>query len=359
MRTFTKPSAWLAAIALLLTAASTDAALPIDLEVAAEQNAPFGAMQEWGQMLSEMNLAHVRLRGAKGNDKPDIQPVGEGAGKHYNVTAILTRRDELLLPGGKFTQGDRARLKQFFQDLPDRFEESKIQRGPFGLQVDAYNALLEDLSTTVDQTTKDRSAESVVSAVAATIKTSLTFSDAATGVLHEAPALTAELKGMSAGTGLAVALRAANLVMIPQQEKGSPLVLRIESLAADQSAWPVGWKPRGAPKQVAPAMYESTMVEIEGYPLEKALTALAPHMGVALVYDQRTLAVRHIDPAKAPVKFPAGKTYIRRAVDRVLGQAQLAGELRIDDAGRPFYWMTQYGPESPHAKELVRVAVSK
>ena len=63
------------------------------------------------------------------------------------------------------------------------------------------------------------------------------------------------------------------------------------------------------------------------------------------------IADRGLDPAKVEVKYPAEKTYIRRAVDRILAQGRLAGELRVDDAGRPFYWVTQYGPLSQRAPE--------
>ena len=69
-------------------------------------------------------------------------------------------------------------------------------------------------------------------------------------------------------------------------------------------------------------------------------------MEVPLLFDERVLAVRSIDPAKIEVSFPRGKTYIRRAVDRVLSQARLAGELRVDEAEKPFYWITQFGPDN-------------
>jgi hypothetical protein len=145
-----------------------------------------------------------------------------------------------------------------------------------------------------------------------------------------------------------VALRTAGLLLAPVATDGQPVTLRVVALAPNQQCWPTGWKPAGSPRTLVPAMYRFTTVEIEDYPLEQALEALAPHAGIPLVVDAHMVARRRIDMA-AKVKYPAEKTYIRRALDRILAQGRLAGELRVDEAGRPFYWITQWGPESPRA----------
>lgn len=342
-----------------LADACAHAALPIQLEVAVQQDAPLGAMQEWGRVLSEMDLARVQLRGARGDDQPAVETIGEGAAAHYSVTAVLTRGNDLIIPGGKFNLGQRAQLKQFLQELPERVVEAGIERGPFGLPVEKFAALLEDLSTTVTESTAGQRPEPMVVAIAAGIETRLLVSPAARDALRAAPLVDVELKGMSSGAALAAVLRTANLAMVPLDSKTQPLVLQLVRASAPEPTWPIGWKPPGAPKQVAPAMYEFTTIEIDGYSLAQALEALGPHMGVPLVFDQRMLAERKIDPAAVQVKLSAGKTYIRRAVDRILSQGRLAGELRIDDAGRPFYWITQFGKESPRATELKRVNSDK
>lgn len=352
-------TAWLAAIASLVAAACAQAALPIDLEVAVQQDAPLGAMQEWGRVLSEMDLARVRLRGANGNDQPAIETTGEGDGKRYSVIAILTRRNELVFPGGKFGSGNRAQLKQFLEELPERVEEAGIERGPFGLPADDFEALVADLSTPVGESTAGQRPEPMLVAIAQGIETELSVDVAARNALRAAPLVDAELKGLSSGTALAAVLRTANLAMAPIPSKTQPTLLHIVPASSKDPSWPVGWKPLDAPKRVAPAMYEFTTIEIDGYSLARALEALGPHMGAPLVFDQLTLQERKIDPSKSPVKFPAGKTYIRRAVDNILSQGRLAGELRVDEAGRPFYWITQFGQVSPRATELKRAVSAK
>ena len=337
------------AAAAALVAGGARAALPIDLEVAADQAAPPGSMQEWGRVLAEMDLARLRLRGRTGADEPVVTSTGEGDARRYRVVGILNRRAELVLVGGRFTPGDAGRLRKFFEGLPERTEEAAIERGPFGLTKQGFEELFDDLSTAVAASTKGVPAADAVRAIAQGMKTPLKFDPAAQAALAAAKPLGVELQGMSRGSALAAALRPAGLALVPAEPRGQPVALGVVSDAPQLASWPVGWKADGVPRQVAPAMYQFRNIEIEGFTLARALEALAAPFGAPIVMDERVLAARQIDPAKIPVSLKRGKTYLRRAVDRILAQARLSGELRVDEAGRPFYWVTQFGEDSPRA----------
>jgi hypothetical protein len=163
--------------------------------------------------------------------------------------------------------------------------------------------------------------------------------------------MTTELKGFSLGTSLAIVLRSAGLAMTPEQPRGKPLSLRVVHIEPKKEYWPAGWKPEKIASQVAPPMYRFTTVEISGFSLAQALDALAPHMGVPLVFDERVMAARKIDLAKIQARYPKGKTYIRRAVDHILSAGGLVGELRLDEADKPFYWITHYSAKASPAEE--------
>jgi hypothetical protein len=326
--------------------AEAQAALPIDIEVAAEAGSPFGAMQEWGKLLNEMDLARVRLRGANGGDEPSVTPSGEGESQRFKLVGILNRRDQLELPGGKFGFGDRAKLKAYFESLPERAANQGVERGIFNLTKQQFEQVYDDLSAPVTTSTKGMTPEAIVTSLQEGLTIPLEIDAAARGALRAAKPLSGELQGMSTGSAIAIALRPAELTMLPEQKLGQPLQLRVVKAEAGVRGWPAGWRPAQTARELVPAMYRFTNIEIKGFTLDEALAALGPHMEVPLLFDERVLAVRGIDPAKIEVSFPRGKTYIRRAVDRVLSQARLAGELRIDEAEKPFYWITQFGPDN-------------
>ena len=51
------------------------------------------------------------------------------------------------------------------------------------------------------------------------------------------------------------------------------------------------------------------------------------------------------------VRFPAKRTFYKRVLDQVLFQARLEAELRVDDANRPFIWVTTIGaPQRPDTR---------
>ncbi len=344
--------------ALAMLPAAANAELPVELEVAAQADAPFGAMQAWNKILAEMNLTRVRLRGARGGDVPSLEVHGEGAGQRFILVGMLNHRDELVLPGGKFTQGDRARLKQFFADLPRRLEDERNPRGRFSLTREEFEQVFADLSRPVTEPTLDGAPHELVATLTKEFAMPVAGSAATKAALREAAPFRAQMKGLTTGTTLAAVLRAAGLQFVPEKIGAGPLTLRVAPLDSGSESWPVGWKPLGGPRQTAPAMYRVTNIEIENYTLAKALEALAPHMAVPLVFDQRVLAQREIDLAAIQVKYPRGKTFVRNAVDSILSQGRLAGELRIDEAGQPFYWITQFSKDSPRATNIEQPPVT-
>jgi hypothetical protein len=327
------------------------AALPVDMEVAVVKGAPRGAMQEWGKRLNELGLAHVRLRGANTGDKPAITPIGAGEQQRFHVVGILSDRDKLILPGVAFGAGDMERLKEFLAGMGERLEEQGVERGIFGLTKSQFEETYKSLSGVVLTPTKGVKPDAAFASLTQGLRLPIEMTPEAQATLQQAPPLVTEVKGLSLGTSLAIVLRSAGLALIPEQPRGKPLSLRVVHIEPKKEYWPAGWKPEKAASLIAPPMYRSTTVEINGFTLAQALDALAPHMGVPLLFDERVIAARKIDPAKIQSRYPKGKTYIRRAVDHILSQAGLVGELRVDEAEKPFYWITHYSANAQPGEE--------
>jgi len=341
------------ALALALAAVATArAALPIELEVAAEGDAPFGAMQEWSRMLSELDLARVRLRGAHGGDEPKLEVRTSAGGKQYVLLGILDRRNQLVLPGGAFSQSQRAELKQFLQDLPRREAESGVERGMFGLTREQFLPVLAALSKPFDESTLDGAPHELLTALTRDVELPVEGDVTMRAKLRDAKPFRAQMKGLSTGTILAAMLRSAGLQLVPDTRGQEPITLRVMPIDPAKPSWPVGWKPDASPRLAAPAMYTIRNVEISNFTLADALVALGAPMGVPIVVDQRVVEARGIDLTSVQVKFPRKKTYVRRAVDALLSQGRLEGDLRVDEAGQAFYWATQFGKDSPRAVSL-------
>ncbi len=324
------------------------ATLPIHLEVAMEAGVPITAPQEWAKLLGKLDLRRVRLRSARADDQPAIEISESTAGPRIKLLGILNRRNELLLPKHRFKPHDLSVMRAYFEQLAAEGTEADADLGRFGLTKKQFFAVHADFSRVVAFSTKDLTAAEVLRKLDEKFSLPVIRSKGTNSRLNRSP-LGIELRHMAAGTALAMALRQEGLALRPEKPRGKPLQLRIVPYDSTLETWPVGWKSEVSIRQLAPKMFESLTIEIASHTLAQVLDVLTPRLGVPLILDRWTLEKNAIDPSKIEVKISRGKTYAKRAVDRILSQARLAGELRVDEQGHPFYWVTQFGKESLRA----------
>ncbi len=260
------------------------------------------------------------------------------------------------MPGGTFGRGDRAKLKDFFDRLAaDGADSLTAPNGRFGLTEKELATVLADLSQSIDFETKGQAARPVVDRFMAKLSLKLAFEGDAERALRDAAPFGDELKGLSAGTGLAIWLRNYGLVMRPEKLRGQPVVYRVtvaeadaiglstlgKTESADAKCWPIGWQPENGPGAVAPSLLESLNAEIDGYTLEEALNAIGPRLKVPMYLDHAALAAHKIEPAKVQVKVARARMSYKRLLDRVLTQAHLGSSVRVDENGMAFLWVTR------------------
>ncbi|MEX0614183.1 MAG: hypothetical protein WD229_18835 [Pirellulales bacterium] len=343
-------------VLLFALATGVRAAAPIQLELATERGVQITAPHEWLQLLTELGIDNVRIRAAQPGDQPRVENLGTAERPVYHALGILTSRHQLLLPGGTFSRSDRGRLKDYFERLAaDGGESLTAPRGMFGLTEKEIEAVFADLAQPIDFETKGQSPRTVIERLHAKFDSKVAVDAEGDRALRDAKSIEDELEGLSAGTGLAMILRNCRLVLRPEKSRGQPVVYRvalavadsIDSItlgkAADRSLphWPIGWEPQQTPGRTAPSLFEFLNAEIDGYTLEEALAAIGPRLKVPLYLDHAALAADQIEPAKIQVRLARTRTIYKRVIDRVLAQARLGSQVRVDEAGTAFLWITR------------------
>jgi hypothetical protein len=350
-----QPQILATAVIAFACAANSNAAPPIELELATDRGVQITAPQEWLQLLAGIGVTNVRIRGLQAGDTPVAKNHGTAERPSYRVFGIITSRD-LRLPGGTFTLGQRAKLKDYFDRLgADGAESLTAPRGRFGLTEKELSAVLADLSQLIDFETKDQTLRAVLDRLQSKLRLKCVIDADAARAIGKAPPVADDLKNFAAGTGLAMMLRSAGLNFRPEKSRGEVVAYHIavaSPAAIDQSTlgktedqeltvWPIGWEPDEAPGAVAPTLLESRPVEIRGYSLEEALAAIAPLAKVPLLFDHAALAARHIHPANIQVELAREQLTYRRMIDRILSPARLGSQIRVDENGKPFLWITK------------------
>jgi hypothetical protein len=91
---------------------------------------------------------------------------------------------------------------------------------------------------------------------------------------------------------------------------------------------------------VLPELFKFLNVEVSDTLLAESLEAIRGRLNVPLIVDQNNLAKQQIDFATVKVTLPKTNTYYSKVLERLLFQAKLKYELRVDEADRPFLWIT-------------------
>jgi hypothetical protein len=364
----------LAAAILVLTATGACRAAPhVDLELVTERGVQITAPQQWLQLLAGIGIENVRIRGAKPGDVPKVSNLGTEQRPSFEVVGVITARDQLQLPGGTFSRADRGRIKDYFERLAaDGAEALTAARGMFGLTEKEIESVFADLAQPVEFETKGRSLGAVVDQLQSIFKLKLAIDTRADSTIREARPVADELNGVSAGTGLSLMLRANGLVMRPEKSRGNPVVYRVatddpsggarppaaattgEPPVATRIAeragkadddeikqWPVGWEPRDTPGRIAPSLFELLNAEIDGFTLTETLAAIGPRLKIPMYVDHTALAAHKIDPSKVQVRLAKTRTSYKRVIDRAVAHARLHSQVRVDEAGNAFLWISR------------------
>jgi hypothetical protein len=357
-------TARLIAISMLVFAgtATMFAAPPVELELATERGVQITAPQQWLQLLAGVGIQNVRIRpagragGAQRSEEPRVTQAGTTERPSFRMLGIITTRDQLRLPGGTFNRSDRAKLKDYFDRLgADGAESLTLPRGMFGLTEPEIKTVFAELAQPINFETARQLPRAVIEQLQAKLSLKIDLNDAATTSLNASRPLRDEMKGLATGTALAMLLHNHGLALRPEKPRGQAVVLRVieedrnnpRRAAAGKTSdselkhWPVGWEPHETPGRTAPALFEIRNAEIDGYTLEETLDAIAPRITISYYYDRAALIGNDIDPTKVQVRVPRTRTSYKRVIDRALSHARLHSQVRVDEAGQPFLWISR------------------
>jgi hypothetical protein len=323
----------------LFTASAQSARSRVQLEVVFEPGlATNAAAQKWTKVFGDLGLPGVRFRALQNGDQMGIKPQGTGDAAIYQVTALLNNRGALVTSAGQFTLSDSAKLKKWLDDMQAGGGQPGVPTF-LGLSPKQFDDLKRQLSAPVGFSTKGMRPEKAIEQIRATLKLPLTVDPVIGQALAADDPVRDEFQDLSLGTSLAALARPAGGVLLPQTSR-SAIGLALTAPPASGDAWPIGWPPEMKDEsKIVPKLFDFTPVDIDGVPASRALDAIATYIKAPLLFDYNSMVKDRVDLKKS-VKVAAGQSYYRRILDRVLFQVGLKADVRLDDSGLPFLWIT-------------------
>ncbi len=319
-------------------------AADVRLEIVVETGAPVGISQRWLQLLASAGIEDFRIRSYRPGDEIAIGQSELGGRKIYTVTALLKADNTLITPGGRFRSSQLGSLRAWLQDVARHGPpESRPQTNAWGLTAEQFQVVHTDLATPVAVSTKGKPRGEIIGAILERLQFPSDY-DAALRTAAGNDPVAEELRGIASGTALAYLLRNPGLCLLPGVDAAGRPIYRIRRAQDDLKIWPVGWRPDKPARDIAPQLYEFLTVNIENVSIDTVLAAVSEKTDIPYLYDHYALVRHDIDPQKAIVSAPNTRTTYSLLLKRLLFQAHLKMELRIDEADRPFLWITSLKP---------------
>ncbi len=312
----------------------------VKLEIFTDTQASITSQQHWLRQLAAAGIADVRIRTGQPGDQVGIEILGSEREPLYLVRAKIGPGDELILPGRRFRPSEAAQLARWLDDLARKGTKPEEPLSAFGLSPRELEQAHQDLARPIDFSTRGMSRLQAVRRIGQGLTFPLRLSNVA---LDDDDQVAEELTGLSCGTGLACLLRPAGLILVPQRA-GDRIEYQVRKAQPGLDAWPVGWPPEKPLPQVVPAMYESFNANIENVPVSKVLEAVSQRLKIPYLFDHNALARHGIEPEAKKVNSPQSRVTYHQLLRRVLSQAGLKYEVRVDEAEKPFLWITTVKP---------------
>ncbi len=317
----------------------------IAMELFYGRGLPLTAPQEWSRMLSEVGVNGIQLRQARGGEEVAIETRGSGRNISYEVSGIIVEGNQLIVPGGRFGIRDRQKLEQWLQRLREDGPEllTASETPPFNLTASQLERLSTDLEQRVTISTKGQDPRVVIDRIERNLSIPLEVDRAAMAALRSAGPIDDEFQGLSSGTVLAAVVRPLGFALVPEREQQSVRTV-IRRATSAEDIWPIGWPLQDKRQKVAPQLFELLPVQIDDFPLLETLSALQERIELPMLIDHNAVARHEIDLENARASYPGKKSSYSLVLRSILAQSGLKGELRLDDAGAPFFWITTLKP---------------
>ncbi len=239
---------------------------------------------------------------------------------------------------------DKQGIRDYIQKIRD--DGSKValaEKKAFGLTSEQLVGVSQEFMAVVESSTKGVATGSAVKEMLGQLKVPVAFDAAARRALAGGTKVNDELQGLSIGTAISAAIRPLGLILVPKREQGKTLVIQIVDSQSSKENWPVGWPIEKPLDQIAPKLFDKlNNVEIRGFALQSILDRFETRMEVPFIYDQNTMAREGIELETTKVTLIKKKTSYMVALTKLLSQTkpQMKQELRVDENGKPFLWIS-------------------
>jgi hypothetical protein len=300
--------------------------------------------RQWAEILGKLDVV-VTVRNGRSDDKLGVtEKKTAGTLRSILVVGALDSTGRLIFPDQTFTEADADKLAAWINELRLYGAQGNPKGQPvWGLTKEQFGVIHAALKRTLTAETRDVEITKAVGLFDLPDEHHVRFSPEAVARLKERGGqlrVSQSLAGISQGTALAVLLSEQGLGFRPRRLPDGAIELTVYPLEEKSNVWPVGWPREGNVPDTCPELFQFKTVELDNEPLDDVLEAVAGVVKVPILIDRGGLASKGIDLAHVKITYPRKRTTWSEALKSFTYKAKSKTEVLIDEAGKPFLWIT-------------------
>ncbi|MCH2203252.1 MAG: hypothetical protein MK102_14885 [Fuerstiella sp.] len=277
-----------------------------------------------------------------GRDNPGIRYRTSGR-RVVEVIGLLNRTGVLNLGDRKFRLNDAPQLKTFLDELAKHGPEGPTRLRPtWGLSVSQYEEVLKLLSVKITNEIELSSPEAVVQALNLSSAFTVTRTAESRSVLsvHHQKTRSIDLRPISSGTGLAIALAQFGMGFRVMEHPRKGLLLEIDVGDESSNLWPTGWKNQKSMTAVLPRMFKRVTVDLPDENVADIIDRISDLVEIPCFCSYQQLENAGIQFNQIRYSAPVERRSPAGVLRSIAGRHRMGIEPRTDETGQLFLWCT-------------------
>lgn len=303
--------------------------------------------QRWGRVFQELGYV-VRFREGRPGEKTRAEDIVDtGGSRTTRVVGLMEADGRIFMMGQKFQDTAPQAMTELFERLRIWGAAGPPSSSPtWGLTDAQFTVVTQLMSAPVEADVVLQSPIEAIDSLKLPDVFQLRFTEKAREraflKIEDSSTPTPDLKGISKGTGLAVALAQFGLGFRPLQnpDAGGGFVLEVDTGDESSNLWPVGWKTTQPLVTLLPGLYRSISVDVEDVVAGDLIQLLADNLKIPMYQSTAALKAAGLNLSQLRYSRKPDKVSPSRLMLLLGDRFQMGLDVRTDEAGHCFLWVT-------------------
>lgn len=317
----------------------------LDLEILIQSQPSYRIKsQEWGRVFQELGYS-VKFREPRAGEAPRVEDLDREDALATHVVAAMAADGSIRIGNQQFNIEKTQPLTLVLEEIRLYGAKGPPNSSPtWGLTDEQFKEVTQLLGLPVENPVELQSSILAIESIGLPANMRMKFTDdarqqALAKRLESAPEAI-ELQGFTKGSAIAIILAQYGLGFRPKYMAPGQYDIEIDRGDESNNLWPIGWKPEQSFSEILPAYFRAIPLDVEDVEVNALLDAIAdkidvPHFSSAYALTAKGLNINALKYTRKDDRISPA-----RLLTAVGDKLDLGFDVRVDEAGKLFLWVT-------------------